>query len=198
MRTPEESSVSRRNLVQFPKARLQIFLSSMVYVLLHWILRPLKESEDEVTVHAHALILAKWRYNSTHSSTRALDWGSGRLRHLTARRGGPQSRTERLEKRQDRHGTYNVILRRVCELLSAWKSSKYYKFVCGCVGVPRSVDVCMRVRECSLAYTAFAIFWSHLWILRLHHIFRYYKRRDFRKKRYWTKMRVLIFSTTFV
>ena len=63
-----------------------------------------------------------------------------------------------------RQCTYNVILRRVRELLLPCKSNKYYIFVCVCVcvcarspanvHVPGRMGVCMQVLACSLAYPA--------------------------------------------
>ena len=54
------------------------------------------------------------------------------------------------KSKQDKQCTYNVTLTRVRESLLPWKSNKYYVFVCVC----GRVGVCMRMRACSLVYTA--------------------------------------------
>jgi hypothetical protein len=106
---------------------------------------------------------------------------------------------------QARQCTYNVILRRVRELLLPWKSSECYLLVC----------VCMRARACIHVGT-----WArgrvHIALLiqnatLMRHVMTSFvaprspnvstlshKRCDFLKKVIEHKMRVLIFSTTFV
>ena len=59
--------------------------------------------------------------------------------------------------KQDRQCTYNVILRRVRELLLPWKSDKNYIFVCVCVYVRVRADA----RERGLVH-AHAFMWSCL------------------------------------
>jgi hypothetical protein len=54
---------------------------------------------------------------------------------------------------QDRQCTYNVILRRVCELLLPWKTNTYYIFMCVCVRA-RDRGRVHALCACSLAYPA--------------------------------------------
>ena len=55
---------------------------------------------------------------------------------------------------------YNVTLRRVHKTIVAWKSNKYYIFVCvcmlerACVRAPGRVVVCIRIRAYNLANPA--------------------------------------------
>ena len=63
--------------------------------------------------------------------------------------------------KQNRHGTCNVMLRLVLELLVPWKGNMYYICVCVCmrvyayVWVPGLLGLCKRLFACSLAYRAF-------------------------------------------
>jgi hypothetical protein len=108
---------------------------------------------------------------------------------------------------------YSVILRRVRESLLPRKINKYYIFVyvCACVRVPGCVNVCLRVRACSLAYSACNSYApccdvisdsppprSPRYFSTLSH-----KRRDFRKKSlnikcvFWFSLQ-LLFKTFFI
>jgi hypothetical protein len=60
--------------------------------------------------------------------------------------------------KQDRQCTHNVILRRVYETIVAWKSKKYYTFLCVCVCVcVGGVVVSTRTRAYAFARVALII-----------------------------------------
>jgi hypothetical protein len=78
--------------------------------------------------------------------------------------------------------TYNVILRRVRELLLPWKSNKYYLLVgvracvraCGYLGAWACACALVHVALLILQQRACAILRRHLWALVRHYIFRHY------------------------